>query len=105
MRAKIDMHVEGNAIKHEAGGLLDLEFLIQFLILAYPADNLVRNPNTLMQLKKLRENHVLSAAQFATLKRAYQHYHRALHQLLLQSDVIKNDAQQADVLDICREFY
>jgi glutamate-ammonia-ligase adenylyltransferase len=105
MRAKIDKHVEGNAVKHEAGGLLDLEFLIQYLVLAHPADNVVRNTNTLMQLKILRDNHVVNNTQFAKLKRAYQHYHRALHQLLLQSDAIKSDNQQADVLEISLGFY
>ena len=100
MRAKIDKHIDSNAIKHDAGGLLDLEFLVQFLVLAHPNQRYALCTNTLSQLQQLRDNTVLSNTQFTRLKRAYRHYHRALHQHLLRIGTIDNGRQQADVLEI-----
>lgn len=105
MRAKIDKHVGSNPIKHDAGGLLDLEFLVQFLVLAYPNQDGVRSTNTQSQLQHLRNNHALSYMQFALLKRAYRHYHRALHQHVLQLGSIECSKQQTDVLVISRAIY
>ena len=100
MRVKIDKHMGRNAIKYDAGGLLDLEFLVQFLILAHPNQSFVRCTNTLAQLKQLRDLHSVSNIQFAKLKRAYRHYHRAMHQNVLQPGPIESDKQHADVVSI-----
>ena len=105
MRIKIGKHVENNAIKHVAGGLLDLEFLVQFLVWAYPERGLVYCTNTLFQLQRLQDKHTLNKAQFSQLKRAYRHYHRLLHQHLLQPGATASDKHQADVLAISLVFY
>ena len=105
MRAKMGKHPDNHVIKYVAGGLLDLEFLVQFLVLAYPERGLVRCTNTLSQLQRLWDKHTLSKTQFTQLKRAYRHYHRLLHQHLLQPGTIVSDKQQADVLTISQALY
>lgn len=108
MRAKIDKHVNGDnhAIKHVAGGLLDLEFLVQFLVLAHPQPSLANYTNTLTHIQQLKAQGILSALQFRQLKQAYSHYHQILHQQLLQQGTRpESERQQANVLEVCKAFY
>ncbi len=105
MRAKIDKHLGSKAIKHDPGGLLDLEFLMQFLVLAYPLDGCERCTNTLSQLQRLQDTKVLNLLQCKRLKSAYRHYHRLLHQHLLNPGPVESDKQRADVLVVSREVY
>ncbi len=104
MRAKMGGAADSNPIKYNAGGLLDLEFLVQFLVLAHPKPAFIRCTNTLLQLQYLQANNVVSRAQFLKLKRAYKHYHQALHQHLLQPGPIINERQQREVLAISQLF-
>ncbi len=104
MRAKMGAPMGCNPIKHNAGGLLDLEFLVQFLVLANPSSALVHCTNTLLQLQHLQAKMVLSGLQFSILKRAYQDYHTALHQGLLQTTSFISKHQQSEVLAISHLF-
>jgi glutamate-ammonia-ligase adenylyltransferase len=104
MRAKMGGAADSNPIKYNAGGLLDLEFLVQFLVLAHPKPAFIRCTNTLLQLQYLQANNVISHAQLIQLKRAYKHYHHALHQHLLQPGPIINERQQREVLAISQLF-
>ncbi|ETO93677.1 adenylyl transferase [Legionella longbeachae] len=105
MRAKINKYTESDAVKHVAGGLMDLEFLAQFLVLANPAKSLARSTNTLAQLHGLFSQQVLTKIQFQQLSQAYRHYHQVMHQYLLQSKSIMMDEHQAHVLAISQELY
>lgn len=100
MRAKMGAPVGSNPIKHNAGGLLDLEFLVQFLVLAYPGPGLIHRTNTLLQLSHLHANRVINKEQLTKLKSAYRYYHHALHENLLQSNVVDSDKRRADVVAI-----
>jgi glutamate-ammonia-ligase adenylyltransferase len=104
MREKISKYLPQDEIKHVAGGLLDLEFLVQFLMLAHPHLSFLRTTNTLSQLKKLHQYEVLSVYQFKKLTAAYEHYHSHLHQYLLQPKPLQIDAQQTDVLTISKQL-
>lgn len=104
MREKIGNPEGGHPIKYGAGGLLDLEFLVQLLVLAYPDEHFVRCTKTLSQLQKLQTMQIVNSTQFMSLKRAYRHYHRGLHQRLLQSEIIAVDNEYADVLPIIQYF-
>lgn len=105
MRAKIEKHSGSSVIKYMTGGLLDLEFLVQFLILAYPVASIARCTNMLAQLRHLRDHAVLTHSQFNQLQKAYRLFHRVLHQSLLQATPIASDKEQADVVAISRLFY
>jgi glutamate-ammonia-ligase adenylyltransferase len=85
MRAKIDSYNDPQHIKYQAGGLLDLEFLVQFLVLANPHVAFSKETNTGNLLKLLFDKAVLTKDQFAVLKEAYQQYHAFLHQMVLHT--------------------
>jgi len=103
MRHKISNHVDGDAIKHVVGGLLDLEFLVQFLMLAHPAMDFIKQSNTLVQLKSLYTYQQLSSIEYKQLRRAYIYYHQVLHQNLLQLKPISMTEHQEAVLSICQK--
>ncbi|WP_133127020.1 bifunctional [glutamate--ammonia ligase]-adenylyl-L-tyrosine phosphorylase/[glutamate--ammonia-ligase] adenylyltransferase [Legionella nagasakiensis] len=105
MREKMNKYTEKDAIKYVPGGLIDLEFLVQFLVLANPAKNRVRRTNTLAQLHDLFHQNVLTQFQFQQLRQAYRRYHEAMHQYLLQSKTATIGEQQANVLAISKEIY
>lgn len=104
MRAKIHQQMTQETVKHTAGGLLDLEFLIQFLVLAYPKESFARCPNLLSQLKQLFNNQVLTPDQYARLKKAYRQYHQQLHGNLLQPQAETPITEPADVIAIRKQF-
>ena len=105
MRAKIGKQEGSNTIKHVRGGLLDLDFLVQFLVLACPSQGLIRCTNTRAQLQQLSQQSILNHTQLTQLRRAYRHYHRILHQQLLQQSSVESEKQQADVQALCQLFY
>jgi glutamate-ammonia-ligase adenylyltransferase len=83
MRIKIDQHHDADFLKHTSGGLLDLEFLIQFLILDLANPLLAHVTHPLSQLKYLFTAGVLNRKHYTLLTRAYRHYHHLLHLDLL----------------------
>lgn len=105
MRAKINRYSDADQVKYGAGGLLDLEFLVQFLVLAHPKQNFLRYTNTLSLLQKLFAEQVLNQEQFTKLKQAYKHYHHLLHQHLLQPSQQDYQLQQADVIAVSQDLY
>lgn len=104
MREKINQHLRTDEVKHSAGGLLDLEFLVQFLILAYPKSSFSRYTHTLTLLEKLLEENILNRTQYRKLKKAYKHYHSSLHQNLLQPGQYENTSQAAAVMEVYQAF-
>lgn len=106
MRAKMGYGARDEAsVKYAPGGLLDLEFLVQFLLLANPRDGFVDCTNTLSQLKRLYENGVLSRVDFLRLQKAYRCYHVALHQGLLLSLSTECVSEAAAVTAIGKTYY
>lgn len=105
MRAKIHRHVPHRDIKHIRGGLLDLEFLVQYLVLANPCKSLVRHTNLLVQLKHLQQNGILSACQRTQLESAYRCYHQILHQSLLKPEPYDIKEKSQSVFLIARLFF
>lgn len=106
MRAKISKYATDASIKHVPGGLLDLEFLVQFLVLAYPQQSLARETNTLKQLSQLRADKRLTQEQFLALQHAYRQYHQVLHQHLLHSKYLDtSDNHLLEVISISEVLY
>jgi glutamate-ammonia-ligase adenylyltransferase len=90
MRTKMHKHARHDAIKFVPGGLIDLEFLTQFLILSQPNAACARVTHTLEQLKYLHHHDQLVHEHYQLLTEAYKHYHLLLHKYFLQSsDTIK----------------
>jgi [glutamine synthetase] adenylyltransferase / [glutamine synthetase]-adenylyl-L-tyrosine phosphorylase len=106
MRQKIVQHLSNDDVKHAPGGLLDLEFLVQYLVLVNPTLNLTRYTHTLNLLQQLTLANSITPEQFAKLERTYRHFHHVLHQYLLNPNALLEwQAEQADVRVLCQQLY
>lgn len=109
MREKIDEYHEKVFLKHAAGGLLDLEFLMQFLILSEGGTPFSRYTHTLSQMNHLEEAGILTKDEALILKGAYKTYHRLLHQHIVHpgkvQDEAKIEALQKQVATLCERRY
>lgn len=105
MRNKLSSHHSKAGIKQAKGGLLDIEFIVQFLLLSHPSKSVSIPTNTLAQLRYLYENRVLNSYQYKQLKSAYTAYHKRLHQHVLQSQTTPADDHQATISALYRYFF
>ncbi|WED44630.1 bifunctional [glutamate--ammonia ligase]-adenylyl-L-tyrosine phosphorylase/[glutamate--ammonia-ligase] adenylyltransferase [Legionella cardiaca] len=106
MRKKIYKHANGDEIKHKPGGLIDLEFLVQYLVLTHPYESFSRYTNTLSLLRKLFAERIIDKEQFEKLVKAYKHYHQLLHQNLLKSEEVSTaKTLQNNVIEVAEQIY
>lgn len=105
MRAKINRFMDPEKVKYAAGGLLDLEFLVQFLVLANPLKSSLRYTNTLSLLHNLYTEKILTKTQFNQLKQAYHFYHYLLHQQVLKPGKQEISSHQAAVQALSNLFF
>ncbi|CAM2863246.1 bifunctional [glutamate--ammonia ligase]-adenylyl-L-tyrosine phosphorylase/[glutamate--ammonia-ligase] adenylyltransferase [Legionella worsleiensis] len=105
MRAKIDQHQDSDLIKHSRGGLLDLEFLIQFLVLSAGDSGFAHHTHTLNQIEHLYLTKAITREQLNILRRAYRYYHRVLHQKILQPGFDHAEGINEAVIEVCQEIY
>jgi len=88
--------VEGDRadLKHSRGGMVDIEFMVQYWVLAQAnsigSDCLYSDNISL--LKALFRLKLITAAQ-SQLVEIYQSYHRLLHQSVLQNQSAEVDAE------------
>ena len=83
-------------IKHGLGGIVDIEFIVQFLALAYGADQpaLLTYPDNVRILEAARDTELLSVEQFRVLTDAYLALRSALHHFALaHQDVAEYPAE------------
>ena len=104
MRTKISQNKGGDPIKTKDGGLIDLEFLIQFLLLAHRDETYQEETNTSNIIKQLRRHNVLSKIEARHLQSALLNFHHALHQKVLASKELAIDKDRERVLSIYRTF-
>ena len=73
-------------IKHDAGGIVDVEFIVQFLVLRHACDHqeLTRNAGNLALLKIAGELDLIPAELAKQVRDAYREYRLLQHQLRLQ---------------------
>ena len=84
-------------LKHDPGGIIDIEFLVQFLVLAHAAAHpaLVRWSDNVRQLENLMASGVLEAATAQRLRKAYLAFRAASHRLSLQEQPAHIAAEHA----------
>jgi [glutamine synthetase] adenylyltransferase / [glutamine synthetase]-adenylyl-L-tyrosine phosphorylase len=72
-------------LKQDAGGVADIEFLVQYLVLQHAADrpHLLRWPDNMRQIEDLRDDGLLLAADSSLLHEAYVEFRQRLHRLAL----------------------
>lgn len=106
MRAKMSKHITAaNDIKYAPGGLVDIEFLVQFLILCNPSPRFARYTSTQSLLQQLAGEKVITATQFRILQNAYRSYHQQLHQTVLSGSENATGGVAETVLRIMKVLY
>lgn len=91
MRARIrQAHPNRSALfdlKHDAGGMVDVEFITQYLVLAYAHDYplLLNNLGNLTLLQLAAEYGLIDPSLSLTVREAYRRYRKLQHALRLQA--------------------
>lgn len=75
-------------LKHGTGGLGDIEFLVQYLVLAHAPERpeLIEYSDNIRQLDALGSAGILAAADVGTLQERYREYRRESHRLSLNGE-------------------
>ena len=83
-------------LKHSRGGIVDIEFLVQYLVLAHSHQHpeLVRYTDNIRILKALAKARIMTSEAAEQLTEAYQAYRSEGHKLALKQE--KNEALVAD---------
>jgi glutamate-ammonia-ligase adenylyltransferase len=92
MREKMRAHLaKGNAqnidLKQDAGGIADIEFIVQFMLLAHTSvyPSLAKWPDNVRILADLAKLSLVTKAEADTLSQAYLEYRNYAHRLALQN--------------------
>lgn len=89
-------------IKHDAGGIIDVEFLVQFLVLSHAKEHaeLTGNIGNIALLKLLASLHIISSDAAEKVSVAYREYRKIQHALKLQevtSTKVEKDSVAAHI--------
>lgn len=91
MRSRMRKELSGQTsdffnIKKDMGGMVDIEFMVQYLVLAYCHENLsvARHTDNIRQLDALAGLGVITKENSSVLKEAYLAYRKEVHKLDLQ---------------------
>lgn len=103
---------KGNAelfdLKQDAGGVADIEFIVQYLVLQHAAEypGLLRWSDNVRQLEDLRDAGLLAAEDAALLHEAYLEFRQRLHRLALSgAPGLVPAADLADLRSRVRELW
>ncbi|MBL4629937.1 MAG: bifunctional [glutamate--ammonia ligase]-adenylyl-L-tyrosine phosphorylase/[glutamate--ammonia-ligase] adenylyltransferase, partial [Paraglaciecola sp.] len=95
MREKMRAHLaKGDAknidLKQDAGGIADIEFIVQFMLLAHTNafPSLAKWPDNVRLLAELTKLSLITKAEAETLNQAYLEYRNYVHRLALQNDTL-----------------
>jgi glutamate-ammonia-ligase adenylyltransferase len=92
MRQKmLDAHPNRSSLfdlKHDRGGIIDVEFIVQYLVLAHSAAHagLTANAGNLALLLRAAELHLIPAGEARSAHAAYRRYRQLQHALRLRGD-------------------
>ncbi|WP_419419050.1 bifunctional [glutamate--ammonia ligase]-adenylyl-L-tyrosine phosphorylase/[glutamate--ammonia-ligase] adenylyltransferase [Legionella sp. D16C41] len=105
MRQKISRHIKEDKIKYIPGGLIDLEFYVQFLVLTNPTICLSSTTHTLKLISQLAKHKVINTEEFKTLSSAYKIYHKVLHQAILDATRVINYEKICSKVQLISQFH
>jgi glutamate-ammonia-ligase adenylyltransferase len=97
MRAELnESTAEAFDIKQGIGGLIDIEFLVQYLVLQYAKDHpaLLVYSDNIRQLDALRDAGILAAADTEAVADAYRAYRGRMHHLSLAGEARMAGAEE-----------
>jgi glutamate-ammonia-ligase adenylyltransferase len=74
-------------VKHDNGGIIDIEFMVQYLMLAYSSDypGLIQYSDNIRQMEELGRVGVISVAAAQELRQAYITLRSTIHRRALQN--------------------
>ena len=100
MRENLDTDIKGDTfnLKHGFGGIVDIEFMVQYALLALSAKHpsLAKYTDNIRQLEALASSGLISAETANTLSQAYLAYRSATHECALQEEPAKVSGAQWD---------
>ena len=93
METELAKESEGNYnIKTGRGGIVDIEFIVQFLQLKHGGEfQEIRSTNTLMALKAMKASRLLADTDFSALQNGYKFLRRLENRLRIIHDYSMND--------------
>ena len=95
-------------IKYARGGIVDVEFIVQYLILAHAADcpALMDNTGNIALLETAAEHGLIDPALAGRARRAYRHYRACQHDTKLRDTAVaENDEELAAHYQTVRELW
>lgn len=105
MRKKMLTHLNQAEIKFAPGGLMDLDFLIQYFILSHPLPNYYQYTSTLNLLDYLYENEIIPYDQWQGFRETYKNYQHCIYFSLLQGSPLEQWKKYTDfILESLNEY-
>ena len=113
MRIKMRKHLDKSTkdgkycLKQASGGIVDIEFMVQFAVLAwsYKFEQLVQWTDTVRLLETMSNEEVISELQAQKLIEAYKIYRSAAHDLQLQNQpaevLLSEYTEQREAVQLC----
>lgn len=107
-KSRLDVQPDQIDIKEEAGAMVDIEFLVQYLVLRHAADHpeLIRWTDNVRLLQALAETGILEETTAYRLRQAYLIYRAVAHRLDLQERSTRIDSHRFEHLrKMVRHFW
>jgi glutamate-ammonia-ligase adenylyltransferase len=112
MRAVQKISTDVFDLKHSAGGIIDVEFMVQYMVLSYSAkySQLANNDGNIAILKMLAELNIIDKNLSKQVANAYREYRKMIHQTKLQEkaatvDWLQVSQHQAAVLSLWNAIF
>ncbi len=88
-----------SSVKYARGGVVDIEFMVQFLILAYAKDypELTKNYGNIALIAMAAKNHLFDEKQVIDIQKAYRFYRTIQHLALVNETAIEDNMAQLSV--------
>jgi [glutamine synthetase] adenylyltransferase / [glutamine synthetase]-adenylyl-L-tyrosine phosphorylase len=93
-------HTELFDLKHDRGGMVDIEFLVQYWVLLHAAQDteLIRNTGNIALLREVSRFGLMGAEEAETIGSAYRLYRKLQHQLRLDGmEVARVEPERVEV--------
>ena len=117
MRIKMRKHLDKSTkddkycLKQASGGIVDIEFMVQFAVLAWShkSEQLVQWTDTVRLLETMSNSGVMSEQQAQQLIEAYKIYRSAAHELQLQNQpaevLLSEFTEQREAVQLCWQCF
>ena len=105
---KVDHDATQADVKHDPGGIVDIEFMVQYWVLRWAHDHpgLTRHTENIQLLEALKAEGLLEPARAQLLTEAYRRYLSVEHRLkLMERGLLANPADLGDWPEKVRQIW